>query len=51
MSLLKLINASGNLFLLQVMANYFGYTLTPIDKNAKRKAELLAELQALENAA
>lgn len=49
--IIKLINASGNLFLLQVMANYFGYELTPINKIAQRKADLLAELQSLENAA
>lgn len=50
-SLSKLINASGNAYLLQYLAHQFGYELKPVDANAKRKAELLAELQALEKVA
>lgn len=44
----KLINATGNLVILQFLAYYFGYELKPIDQKAKRKQELLAELQLLE---
>jgi len=50
-SLSKLINASGNAYLLQYLAHQFGYELKPVDANAKRKAELLAELQQLEKVA
>lgn len=46
--IVKLVNATGNLVLLQYLANTFGYELTAIDTKAKRKQELLAELQLLE---
>lgn len=50
-SLVNLINASGNAYLLQYLAHTFGFELKAIDQIAQRKAELLAELQSLENAA
>lgn len=50
-TLVLLINASGNAYLLQYLAHTFGFELKAIDKTARRKAELLAELQSLENAA
>lgn len=50
-SLANLINASGNAYLLQYLAHKFGFELKAIDQTARRKAELLAELQSLENAA
>jgi hypothetical protein len=50
-SLSKLINASGNLYLLQYLAHQYGYELKQINTISKRKAELLAELQSLEKVA
>lgn len=50
-SLVNLINASGNAYLLQYLAHTFGFELKAIDQIAQRKAELLAELQLLENVA
>ena len=50
-TLVLLINASGNAYLLQYLAHTFGFELKAIDQIAQRKAELLAELQSLENAA
>jgi hypothetical protein len=47
----KLINATGNLVLIQDLAHTFGYELKAIDVKAKRKAELLAELAEIERAA
>lgn len=41
----------GNTFFLQYLAYKAGFQLTPIDQKEVRKAELLAELQSLENAA
>lgn len=49
--LMRLINETGNLVILQYMAHEFGYELTAIDQKAKRKAELLAELAEIERAA
>ena len=49
-ALKQLINASGNLTLIQDMAYTFGFELSAIDHKAKRKAELLAELKELEAA-
>lgn len=46
-----LINACGNVYLLQYLADRFGFELKARDTKAQRKAELIAELQALENAA
>lgn len=46
-----LINECGNVYFLQYLANQFGFELTPIDVKAKRKAELMAELAELEQAA
>jgi hypothetical protein len=46
-----LINACGNAFFLQYVANKFGFDLVRQDKLAKRKAELRAELEMLEKAA
>jgi plasmid maintenance system antidote protein VapI len=50
-SLVKLINACGNAYLVQYLAHQYGFELKAIDQKAQRKAELLAELQLLENAA
>lgn len=46
----RFINATGNLALLQDLANTFGYEIKAVDQKAKRKAELLAQLEALEAA-
>ncbi len=50
-SLVSLVNACGNAYLIQYLAYKFGYELVSIDQKAQRKAELLAELEALEAAA
>lgn len=50
-NLKRFINATGNLVLLQDLAYSFGYEIKPIDKMAKRKAELLAELAEIERVA
>jgi hypothetical protein len=47
----KLMLASGNLFLLQYWADFFGCELVRKDIKAHRREELMAELEALENAA
>lgn len=44
---LKLINATGNLFLLQVMANHFGYDLVARDEKANERAMLKQRLAEL----
>lgn len=49
--LANLINASGNVYLLQYLAHKHGFELKPIDQAARRKAELLEELKQLEAAA
>lgn len=49
--LIELIRESGSAFILQYMAKKLGFELAPINPKAKRKAELMAELSALENAA
>lgn len=41
----------GNTFFLQYLAYKVGCQLSPIDQKEMRKAELIAELQALDNAA
>lgn len=46
-----LIEECGNAYFLQYLANRFGYELKEIDLKAKRRAELEAELAALEVAA
>jgi hypothetical protein len=46
-----LINECGNVFILQFLADKYGFELIRKDIKAQRKAELLAELEALENAA
>lgn len=43
----NLINATGNLVILQFLARKFGYELKPIDLKARRIAELEAELKEL----
>jgi len=43
-----LIRECGNAYFLQYLANRIGYELVPIDTKAKRRAELLAELEELE---
>jgi plasmid maintenance system antidote protein VapI len=47
----KFILECGNTFFLQYLAYQAGYELKAIDQREARKAELLAELQQLENAA
>ena len=49
--LARVIQESGNAYFVQYLANILGYELTPIDQKAKRRAELLAELEDLEKAA
>jgi plasmid maintenance system antidote protein VapI len=49
--LLRLINACGNVFLLQYLASQCGFDLVRRDAKAQRKAELLAELEAIDMAA
>jgi hypothetical protein len=49
--MVALIDECGNAYFLQYLANRFGYELKEIDLKAKRRAELEAELAALENAA
>jgi hypothetical protein len=46
-----LINTCGNIYLLQYLADRFGFELKAKDVKALRRAELLAELQEMENAA
>lgn len=45
--LISLINATGNLVLLQYIAYLFGYKLKALDNKAKRIAELEAEMKEL----
>lgn len=47
----SLINECGNVFYLQYLADRFGFELRPKDAKAQRRAEILAELEQLENAA
>ncbi|MFD1121856.1 hypothetical protein ACFQ2T_05025 [Methylophilus flavus] len=49
--LINLMNESGSVLILQYMAHKLGYEIQPLNDIDKRKAELLAELQSLENAA
>jgi hypothetical protein len=49
--LIDLMNESGSVLIFQYMAKQLGFEISPVSKIDKRKAELLAELQALENAA
>lgn len=49
--LIKLMQESGSVLILQYMAKELGFEINPIDHVSKRRAELMAELQALENAA
>jgi hypothetical protein len=46
-----LINECGNVFFLQFLADRFGFELRPKDVKEQMRAELLAKLQELENAA
>jgi hypothetical protein len=46
-----LINECGNVFYLQYLADRFGFELRPKDAKAQRRAEILAELEQLENVA